>query len=145
MVPVWTRTQTILNWVPEQLALLFGRPANSSPRLHSSLRVLLLLLPQLPVQGSRLCLYEDGTEVTEDYFPGIPNDAELVLLTEGQTWQGCKCKRLGDGREASQRPSPTELSLARNLFGISWSKVLRCKVLSPLAWGSWVVQSVILL
>nr|XP_026268673.1 DNA fragmentation factor subunit beta isoform X4 [Urocitellus parryii] len=45
---------------------------------------------QLPVQGSRLCLYEDGTEVTEDYFPGIPDDAELVLLTEGQTWQGCK-------------------------------------------------------
>ncbi|XP_040143744.1 DNA fragmentation factor subunit beta isoform X3 [Ictidomys tridecemlineatus] len=44
---------------------------------------------QLPVQGSRLCLYEDGTEVTEDYFPGIPHDAELVLLTEGQTWQGC--------------------------------------------------------
>nr|XP_026268671.1 DNA fragmentation factor subunit beta isoform X2 [Urocitellus parryii] len=43
---------------------------------------------QLPVQGSRLCLYEDGTEVTEDYFPGIPDDAELVLLTEGQTWQG---------------------------------------------------------
>ncbi|KAF7463239.1 DNA fragmentation factor subunit beta [Marmota monax] len=44
---------------------------------------------QLPVQGSRLCLYEDGTEVTEDYFPGLPDDAELVLLTEGQTWQGC--------------------------------------------------------
>uniref|UniRef100_A0A8C9QKB1 DNA fragmentation factor subunit beta n=1 Tax=Spermophilus dauricus TaxID=99837 RepID=A0A8C9QKB1_SPEDA len=44
----------------------------------------------LPVQGSRLCLYEDGTEVTEDYFPGIPDDAELVLLTEGQTWQGWK-------------------------------------------------------
>nr|XP_027803470.1 DNA fragmentation factor subunit beta isoform X5 [Marmota flaviventris] len=43
---------------------------------------------QLPVQGSRLCLYEDGTEVTEDYFPGLPDDAELVLLTEGQTWQG---------------------------------------------------------
>uniref|UniRef100_A0A8C5ZXQ5 DNA fragmentation factor subunit beta n=1 Tax=Marmota marmota marmota TaxID=9994 RepID=A0A8C5ZXQ5_MARMA len=42
----------------------------------------------LPVQGSRLCLYEDGTEVTEDYFPGLPDDAELVLLTEGQTWQG---------------------------------------------------------
>ncbi|KAM4806429.1 DNA fragmentation factor subunit beta isoform X1 [Urocitellus parryii] len=45
-------------------------------------------LQRLPVQGSRLCLYEDGTEVTEDYFPGIPDDAELVLLTEGQTWQG---------------------------------------------------------
>lgn len=45
---------------------------------------------QLPVSGSRLCLYEDGTEVTDDYFPGLPNDAELLLLTAGQTWQGCK-------------------------------------------------------
>ncbi|XP_057641067.1 DNA fragmentation factor subunit beta isoform X1 [Chionomys nivalis] len=42
----------------------------------------------LPVSGSRLCLYEDGTEVTDDYFPGLPNDAELLLLTAGQTWQG---------------------------------------------------------
>ncbi|XP_052573500.1 DNA fragmentation factor subunit beta isoform X2 [Peromyscus californicus insignis] len=43
---------------------------------------------QLPVSGSRLCLYEDGTEVTDDYFPGLPNDAELLLLTAGQNWQG---------------------------------------------------------
>lgn len=43
---------------------------------------------QLPVSGSRLCLYEDGTEVTDDCFPGLPNDAELLLLTAGQTWQG---------------------------------------------------------
>lgn len=46
------------------------------------------------MSGSRLCLYEDGTEVTEDYFPGIPNDAELLLLTADQSWQGCKCKDL---------------------------------------------------
>lgn len=43
---------------------------------------------QLPVTGSRLCLYEDGTELTGDYFWSIPNNSELVLLTEGQTWQG---------------------------------------------------------
>lgn len=43
---------------------------------------------QLPVSGSRLCLYEDGTEVTDDYFPGLPNDTELLLLAAGQTWQG---------------------------------------------------------
>ncbi|OBS58258.1 hypothetical protein A6R68_10619 [Neotoma lepida] len=43
---------------------------------------------QLPVSGSRLCLYEDGTEVTDDYFSGLPNDTELLLLTAGQTWQG---------------------------------------------------------
>lgn len=46
--------------------------------------------PQLPVAGSRLCLYEDGTELTGDYFASIPDNSELVLLTEGQTWQGCK-------------------------------------------------------
>lgn len=38
--------------------------------------------------GSRLCLYEDGTEVTDDCFPGLPNDAELLLLTAGETWHG---------------------------------------------------------
>ncbi|XP_026966217.1 DNA fragmentation factor subunit beta isoform X7 [Sagmatias obliquidens] len=45
---------------------------------------------QLPVPGSTLCLYEDGTEVTGDYFWSVPDDSELVLLTAGQTWQGCK-------------------------------------------------------
>ncbi|XP_003733376.2 DNA fragmentation factor subunit beta isoform X1 [Callithrix jacchus] len=43
---------------------------------------------QLPERGSWLCLYEDGTELTEDYFPSIPDDTELVLLTSGQAWQG---------------------------------------------------------
>ncbi|XP_029804398.1 DNA fragmentation factor subunit beta isoform X2 [Suricata suricatta] len=43
---------------------------------------------QLPVAGSRLCLYEDGTELTADYFSSVPDDSELVLLTPGQTWQG---------------------------------------------------------
>uniref|UniRef100_A0A8C5XG08 DNA fragmentation factor subunit beta n=1 Tax=Microcebus murinus TaxID=30608 RepID=A0A8C5XG08_MICMU len=42
---------------------------------------------QRPETGSLhrlwLCLYEDGTELTEDYFPSIPDNAEL-------TWQGCK-------------------------------------------------------
>ncbi|XP_059944841.1 DNA fragmentation factor subunit beta isoform X2 [Mesoplodon densirostris] len=43
---------------------------------------------QLPVHGSTLCLYEDGTELTGDYFWSVPDDSELVLLTAGQTWQG---------------------------------------------------------
>nr|XP_058911908.1 DNA fragmentation factor subunit beta isoform X6 [Kogia breviceps] len=43
---------------------------------------------QLPVPGSTLCLYEDGTELTGDYFRSVPDDSELVLLTAGQTWQG---------------------------------------------------------
>lgn len=45
---------------------------------------------QLPVAGSRLCLYEDGTELTGDYFWSVPDNSELVLLTSGQTWQGCR-------------------------------------------------------
>lgn len=48
--------------------------------------------PQLPVPGSRLCLYEDGTEVTGGYFWSVPDNSELVLLTKGQTWEGCKCR-----------------------------------------------------
>ncbi|KAB0393260.1 hypothetical protein E2I00_016149 [Balaenoptera physalus] len=47
-------------------------------------------LYKLPVPGSSLCLYEDGTELTGDYFWSVPDDSELVLLTAGQTWQGCK-------------------------------------------------------
>ncbi|KAK2489603.1 hypothetical protein MC885_012293 [Smutsia gigantea] len=43
---------------------------------------------QLPVAGSRLCLYEDGTELTEDYFRSVPDNSELLLLTAGQTWHG---------------------------------------------------------
>ena len=46
--------------------------------------------PQHPNTGSRLCLYEDGTELTGDYFSSVPDNSELVLLTSGQTWQGCK-------------------------------------------------------
>lgn len=46
------------------------------------------LVFQLPVPGSRLCLYEDGTEVTDDCFPGLPSDAELLLLTAGETLHG---------------------------------------------------------
>ncbi|XP_034875835.1 DNA fragmentation factor subunit beta isoform X6 [Mirounga leonina] len=49
---------------------------------------------QLPVTGSRLCLYEDGTELTGDYFWGVPDNSELLLLTSGQTWQGCKWRGL---------------------------------------------------
>lgn len=40
--------------------------------------------------GSRLCLYEDGTEVTESYFHALPPQTELVLLGPGETWRGCE-------------------------------------------------------
>ncbi|XP_065552662.1 DNA fragmentation factor subunit beta isoform X1 [Lathamus discolor] len=44
---------------------------------------------QLPLPGSRLCLYEDGTELTESYFRALPPQTELVLLGPGETWHGC--------------------------------------------------------
>ncbi|NXT13797.1 DFFB factor, partial [Prunella fulvescens] len=46
-------------------------------------------LPQLPLAGSRLCLYEDGTELTESYFRALPPQTELVLLGPGESWRGC--------------------------------------------------------
>ncbi|XP_030364014.1 DNA fragmentation factor subunit beta isoform X2 [Strigops habroptila] len=46
-------------------------------------------LLQLPLPGSRLCLYEDGTELTESYFRALPPQTELVLLGPGESWQGC--------------------------------------------------------
>ncbi|XP_062449389.1 DNA fragmentation factor subunit beta [Rhea pennata] len=46
-------------------------------------------LLQLPLAGSRLCLYEDGTELTEGFFRALPPQTELVLLGPGETWPGC--------------------------------------------------------
>ncbi|KAM6336634.1 DNA fragmentation factor subunit beta isoform 4-T4 [Alca torda] len=44
---------------------------------------------QVPLAGSRLCLYEDGTELTESYFRVLPPQTELVLLGPGESWRGC--------------------------------------------------------
>ncbi|XP_055655516.1 DNA fragmentation factor subunit beta isoform X2 [Falco peregrinus] len=46
-------------------------------------------LLQVPLAGSRLCLCEDGTELSESYFHTLPPQTELVLLGPGETWQGC--------------------------------------------------------
>ncbi|XP_056400334.1 DNA fragmentation factor subunit beta [Hyla sarda] len=43
---------------------------------------------QLPVTGSRVCLYEDGTEVSEEYLRNLPDNTELVLLVADQSWEG---------------------------------------------------------
>ncbi|XP_076132600.1 DNA fragmentation factor subunit beta [Alosa pseudoharengus] len=45
-------------------------------------------LMKIPASGSRVCLYEDGAELTEDYFRCLPVNAELVLLAKGQHWNG---------------------------------------------------------
>ncbi|XP_047923405.1 DNA fragmentation factor subunit beta isoform X2 [Anser cygnoides] len=46
-------------------------------------------LLQVPLAGSRLCLYEDGTELSEGFFRTLPPQTELVLLGAGESWQGC--------------------------------------------------------
>ncbi|XP_063091432.1 DNA fragmentation factor subunit beta isoform X4 [Cavia porcellus] len=70
---------------------------------------------QVPERGSRLCLYEDGTEVTEDYFPGVPDDAELVLLTAGQTWGGY-VSDIGRFLSVFQEPHLGVIQAARQLL-----------------------------
>ncbi|XP_042557960.1 DNA fragmentation factor subunit beta isoform X2 [Dipodomys spectabilis] len=85
---------------------------------------------QVPVPGSRLCLYEDGTEVTEDYFPGIPDDAELLLLTAGQTWQGY-VSDLGRFLSIFQEPHSAVIQAARQLLADEQAP-LRQKLLADL-------------
>ncbi|XP_041859807.1 DNA fragmentation factor subunit beta [Melanotaenia boesemani] len=48
-------------------------------------------LLQLPLSGATLCLYEDGTVVTEEFFPTLQDNTELVILCKGQTWSGAVC------------------------------------------------------
>ncbi|MCI4380685.1 hypothetical protein PGIGA_G00242840 [Pangasianodon gigas] len=43
---------------------------------------------QMPASKVQCCLYEDGTVVTEDYFLHLPDNTELVLLPDGQSWNG---------------------------------------------------------
>ncbi|KAM8863698.1 DNA fragmentation factor subunit beta [Spinachia spinachia] len=43
---------------------------------------------QLPSPGARVCLYADGTIVTEEFFQTLPDNTQLVLLCRDQTWSG---------------------------------------------------------
>ncbi|KAM9350313.1 DNA fragmentation factor subunit beta [Symphorus nematophorus] len=45
-------------------------------------------LLQLPLSGAHVCLYADGTKVTEEFFKTLPANTELVLLSRDQTWSG---------------------------------------------------------
>ncbi|XP_053307860.1 DNA fragmentation factor subunit beta isoform X2 [Spea bombifrons] len=45
-------------------------------------------MQKLPVSTARVVLYEDGTELSDEYLKQIPDNTELVLLTAGQSWQG---------------------------------------------------------
>lgn len=42
----------------------------------------------MPLSGARVCLYEDGTIVTEEFFLTLADNTELVLMSKGQTWSG---------------------------------------------------------
>ncbi|XP_040922202.1 DNA fragmentation factor subunit beta [Toxotes jaculatrix] len=46
---------------------------------------------QLPLPGAHVCLYSDGTKVTEEFFVTLPDHTELVLLSREQTWGGVVC------------------------------------------------------
>ncbi|XP_021421991.2 DNA fragmentation factor subunit beta isoform X1 [Oncorhynchus mykiss] len=48
-------------------------------------------LLQVPLVGSHISMYEDGTELTEDYFRSLPDNAELVLLAMDERWSGFVC------------------------------------------------------
>uniref|UniRef100_A0A8B9TIE7 DNA fragmentation factor subunit beta n=1 Tax=Anas platyrhynchos TaxID=8839 RepID=A0A8B9TIE7_ANAPL len=61
-------------------------------------------LLQVPLAGSRLCLYEDGTELSEGFFRTLPPQTELVLLGAGEIWQGCEWAGGGARRALGLRP-----------------------------------------
>ncbi|XP_029291941.1 LOW QUALITY PROTEIN: DNA fragmentation factor subunit beta [Cottoperca gobio] len=48
-------------------------------------------LLQLPSSDAHVCLYADGTKVTEEFFPTLPDNTELVVLCRDQTWSGVVC------------------------------------------------------
>nr|XP_032619678.1 DNA fragmentation factor subunit beta isoform X4 [Chelonoidis abingdonii] len=62
----------------------YGVAARSLPELLRKGGKLL----QLSFPDCRLCLFEDGTELTEGYFQSIPDNTDLILLAPGETWQG---------------------------------------------------------
>ncbi|XP_026375777.1 DNA fragmentation factor subunit beta isoform X1 [Ursus maritimus] len=85
---------------------------------------------QLPVAGSRLCLYEDGTELTGDYFWSVPDNSELVVLTSGQTWQGY-VSDLSRFLSAFHKPHAGLIQAARQLLSDEQAP-LRQKLLADL-------------
>ncbi|XP_037684623.1 DNA fragmentation factor subunit beta isoform X2 [Choloepus didactylus] len=70
---------------------------------------------QLPVSSCRLCLYEDGAELTTDSFPYVPDDSELLLLTVGQAWQGY-VSDIGHLLSVFQKPHVGVIRAARQLL-----------------------------
>ncbi|XP_063144569.1 DNA fragmentation factor subunit beta isoform X2 [Rattus norvegicus] len=86
---------------------------------------------QLPVPGSRLCMYEDGTEVTDDCFPSLPNDSELLLLTAGETWHGSDVSDITRLLSVFNEPHAGVIQAARQLLSDEQAP-LRQKLLADL-------------
>ncbi|KAG8505453.1 DNA fragmentation factor subunit beta [Galemys pyrenaicus] len=87
-------------------------------------------LLQLPAPSARLCLYEDGSELTEAGFWSAPDQAELVVLTEGQTWQGY-VSDISRFLSVFHRPHPGLVQAARQLLSGEQAP-LRQKLLADL-------------
>ncbi|XP_038677702.1 DNA fragmentation factor subunit beta isoform X2 [Scyliorhinus canicula] len=43
---------------------------------------------QLSREGCRVCLFEDGTEVDAEYFSRLKDNCKLIILEQGQKWNG---------------------------------------------------------
>uniref|UniRef100_W5LKE6 DNA fragmentation factor, beta polypeptide (caspase-activated DNase) n=1 Tax=Astyanax mexicanus TaxID=7994 RepID=W5LKE6_ASTMX len=65
-------------------------------------------------QKLQCCLYEDGTRITEDYFQYVPENTEVLLISEGQSRSGL----LYDIRQVlgSDRHSDELISAAKRLL-----------------------------
>ncbi|TRY82345.1 hypothetical protein DNTS_000067 [Danionella cerebrum] len=66
-----------------------NRPQTYGFAVHSLKELVEIASRKLEPQESgnmQVCLYEDGTVVTEEYFHSLPDNTKLVLLPDGQSW-----------------------------------------------------------
>nr|XP_020468120.1 DNA fragmentation factor subunit beta [Monopterus albus] len=87
-------------------------------------------LLKLPCPGAHVCLYADGTAVTEDIFPSLPDNTELVLLSREQTWSGVACD-ISQLLSTDQQTSEALIEAAKGLM-LDEQSPKRCKILADL-------------
>ncbi|XP_053173096.1 DNA fragmentation factor subunit beta [Scomber japonicus] len=85
---------------------------------------------QLPLSGAQVCLYSDGTTVTEEFFTTLTDHTELVLLSRGQTWGGVVCD-IGQLLSPDEHSSGLIIEAARGLLSDE-SSPKRRKILADL-------------
>lgn len=71
---------------------------------------------QLDPSDAYVCLYDDGTIVTEEFFKTLPNNSELVVLSGDQTWTGCESKSI---KKIQDKPFEKVLKLTNPVLLIS--------------------------